>query len=58
MKKNQTPRRIVALANLKDSKFYEKNYRKSGQPRNLETWQDRKDAEIETLEKRIQNERA
>lgn len=53
MKKNQTPRRIVALANLKDSKFFEKNYRKSGQPRDKETWQARKDAEIETLEKRL-----
>jgi hypothetical protein len=53
MKKNRLARQAGALARLKEAKFFEKNYRKSGQARNQETWEEKRQQEIETLEKRV-----
>lgn len=46
-KKNRTARRTVALQNLKNAKFFEKNDRKQ------ETWEKRVKQEIATLEDRL-----
>lgn len=46
-KKNRTARRAVALQNLKNAKFFEKNDRKQ------ETWEKRVKQEIATLEDRL-----
>jgi len=43
-------RREGALDRLKNSVFFEKNYRSTGKPRTQEAWQTRKDREIENLE--------
>jgi len=40
-------RRAIALQNLKDSKFFEKN------GRSQDSWQERKDREIKILERRL-----
>jgi hypothetical protein len=47
MKKNLNARRAGALQRLKDSVFFEKK------GRTQESWQDRKEREIDTLEKRL-----
>ena len=52
MKKNRRARQQGALERLKESKFFEKNY-KSGQARNEDTWQKKRDRDIEILEKRL-----
>ena len=52
MKKNRAVRQQGALERLKASKFYEKNY-KNGQSRNEETWEKKRDRDIEILEKRL-----
>lgn len=44
---NQKSRRLVALQNLKNSTFFEKN------GRTQEAWQERKDREIKILESRV-----
>lgn len=46
-KKGMSARRAIALQNLRDSKFFEKN------GRTQEAWQERKDLEIKILEKRV-----
>tara|TARA_Y100000389_G_scaffold198723_1_gene235747 strand:- start:263 stop:439 length:177 start_codon:yes stop_codon:yes gene_type:complete len=54
-KKNVNERRRVALQNLKNAKFFPKQI-KSGKKmvdRSEETWNDNRDAMIETLQKRI-----
>jgi hypothetical protein len=53
MKKNQTARREGALQRLKNSVFFEKNYRATGKSRTQEEWQVRKDREIENLEAKL-----
>ena len=51
-KKNAYNRRSGALQRLKESVFHEKVNTK-GIPRTQEEWQDRKDKEIEILERRL-----
>jgi len=46
-KNNEKGRRLVALQNLKNAKFFEKNERTE------DAWQARKDAEIAILERRV-----
>ena len=50
--KNARARREGALTRLKASKFFEKTNKK-GEARTPEAWQTRKDAEIATLEQRL-----
>ena len=52
MKKNKRIRQQGALERLKESKFYEKNY-KNGQSRNEDTWEKKRQQDIEILEKRL-----
>ena len=51
-KNNEKGRRLIALQNLKNSKFFEKTLR-NGHVRTQEEWQTRKDAEIAILERRV-----
>ena len=46
-KKGMSARRAIALQNLRDSKFFEKN------GRSQDSWQERKDREIKILERRL-----
>jgi len=46
-KNNEKGRRLVALQNLKNAKFFEKNGRTE------DAWQARKDVEIAILERRV-----
>jgi hypothetical protein len=50
---NENGRRLVALQNLKNAKFFEKNYRKSGKARTQEEWAERVANEIAILEKKV-----
>jgi len=47
MKKNRTTRQRGALERLKQNKFFEKG------DRNPDTWEKKREQEIETLEKRL-----
>jgi len=48
---NQKGRRLVALQNLKNAKFFEKTH-KNGHERTVEEWQERVAHDIEVLERR------
>ena len=51
-KKNVKARRAVALANLKSAKFFPKTMR-DGKERSQEKWEEKRQLQIEILEKRL-----